>query len=75
MEDINTLVTRLKKIGIEIELFANYPWIYLDKVNGNIVKEKFLAEHGFTIMFLKSEKRKNDFTNIGKMFDVIRKYK
>ena len=39
---------RLKKIGIDIECFANVPWIYLDKVNGKKVDETFMANHGFT---------------------------
>jgi len=49
---INKLVRRLKKIGIDIELRANYPWIYLYKVNGIIVTEKFNANHGFTAFYL-----------------------
>ena len=37
MEDnvINRLVPRLRKIGIDVELIGNIPWIYLRKVNGN----------------------------------------
>ena len=44
-------VRRLKKIGIELELIGNYPWIYLRSVNGNWIKdEDFInANHGFTI--------------------------
>jgi len=37
---LNRLVPRLKKIGITIEMAGNYPWIYLEKVNG---MEKRLA--------------------------------
>jgi hypothetical protein len=47
---ISILVKRLRRCGIEIELTGNYPWIYLDKVNGNrIKKEDFTANHGFNI--------------------------
>ena len=47
---ITTLKNRLSKIGIEIELSGNYPWIYLDKVNGIRIKsEDFTANHGFNI--------------------------
>ena len=78
MEDnvINRLVPRLRKIGIDVELFGNYPWIYLDKVNGNKVKEKFEANHGFTIAFLPIRNdQKMELTNIGEVFKIIRKYK
>ena len=50
MNPLFTLKDRLSRIGIEIELFGNYPWIYLDSVNGNRVrKEDFTANHGFNI--------------------------
>lgn len=73
---INRLVPRLKKIGIQIEMFGNYPWIYLDKVNGNKVKEKFCADHGFTIAFLPVRAgEKMMLTDIREVFKIIRKYK
>jgi hypothetical protein len=47
---ISILVRRLRRCGIEIELVGNYPWIYLDKVNGIRIKsEDFTANHGFNI--------------------------
>ena len=51
MEDnvINRLVPRLRKIGIDVELIGNYPWIYLRKVNGNTIKEKFEGKTYFEI--------------------------
>ena len=49
MTDINLFVNRLEKIGIEIELALNYPWIYLDKINGKKITEKYNANHGFCI--------------------------
>lgn len=80
MKDINTntLLTsfgnRLSKLGIEIEYFGNYPWVYLYKINGKIVKEKQYSEHGFTIIFhpLKGETPK--FLDIHETFKLIRKY-
>jgi hypothetical protein len=80
MEDnvINRLVPRLRKIGIEVELAGNYPWIYLEKVNGNRIKREdfFQGNHGFTIAFLPI---RNDqimkLTDIGKVFEMIRKYR
>lgn len=79
MENIlSKLVLRLKQIGIEIELISNYPWIYLDKVNGNKIQETdyFCGNHGFTIAFhpIKPE-QKMELTDISKIFKIIRKYK
>ena len=51
-DKLSIFINRLKKLGIVIELFGNYPWIYLGKINGKNVTEKFEAEHGFTIAFL-----------------------
>lgn len=48
---IERFVNRLHKIGIDVELVANYPWIYIDRVNGVQVTEPFRAEHGFTAFF------------------------
>ena len=80
MEDnvLTILTLRLEKIGINIELSGNYPWIYLDKVNGNKVKEKdyYFGNHGFTIAFLPSKLGKRmEILDISKTFEIIRKYK
>jgi hypothetical protein len=79
MEDnvVNRLVPRLRKIGINVELFGNYPWIYLDKVNGNKVKREdfFEGNHGFTIAFLPLKGEKMELTDIKEVFKIIRKYK
>jgi hypothetical protein len=34
-DEISIFVRILKKIGIELELIENYPWIYLRSINGN----------------------------------------
>ena len=80
MEDnvLNRLVPRLKKIGIEVELVGNYPWIYLEKVNGNRVKKEdfYFGNHGFTIAFLPIKLgKKMEILDITKTFEIIRKYK
>ena len=72
---INRLVPRLRKIGIEVELIGNYPWIYLRKVNGNQVKETFCANHGFTIAFVPLNDEKMELTDITEIFKTIRKYR
>ena len=77
MNVLERLTTRLKKIGIEIELVGNYPWIYLEKVNGNGIKEEdfYYANHGFTIAFLPFQlDEKMEILDIKKTFDIIRKY-
>lgn len=74
MKTLDKLYKRLRKLGIEITLIGNYPWIYLHKVNGNHVEEKFMAEHGFTIAFLKGM-HDAELTDTKKIFDIIRKYR
>jgi hypothetical protein len=80
---INRFDIRLKKIGVNIELNGNYPWIYLDKINGVKVKEVYQARHGFTAFFLDKESldernldfvSKTRFSNRRKVFKLIRKY-
>ncbi|ALM62017.1 hypothetical protein AXI64_gp025 [Vibrio phage qdvp001] len=63
---------RLKKLGIEIELVANYPWIYLRSINGMRVTETFAGEHGFTAFFDGSKGCK--FSDRKKVFELIRNY-
>ena len=80
MEDnvINRLVPRLKKIGIDVQLFGNYPWIYLDSVNGNRIKKEdyYLGNHGFTIAFYPNKEGKvMQLNDIKKTFEIIRKYR
>ena len=49
---IERFIRRMNKIGIDIGLIGNYPWIYLDTVNGKKVKGTFMANHGFTAFLL-----------------------
>lgn len=74
MKKIETVIRRLNKIGIKIELFFNYPWIYLDTINNKKVIEIYEAEHGFTIAFLPLKGKELEFTNISEIFKLIRKY-
>lgn len=75
MEKITSFVKRLKKIGIEVELVGNYPWIYLGKVNGVRVTERFLGNHGFTIAFYPIRAGQElEFTDITEIFKILRKY-
>lgn len=75
IDKIVVFIERLKKIGIDITLSSNFPWIYLDTINGKKVTEKFHAEHGFTIAFLPIRHNQQiKFTDITEIFKLIRKY-
>lgn len=75
MEQLEILKKRLDKIGIDVEFVANFPWIYLYKINGQLVKERYEAEHGFTIAFLPVRRDKPfHFTELNVIFKLIRKY-
>jgi len=75
-DKIKVFVERLKKIGIEVKLVGNYPWVYIDEICGIRVKEKFEGNHGFTLIFLpgRNDSPPSDFTDIGEIFKLIRKY-
>jgi len=57
---IASFVKRLKRIGVEVELVLNYPWVYMTKVNGVLVTEGFMANHGFTAFFVARGERWSD---------------
>lgn len=64
-------ISRLARLGIDVELGGNYPWIYLDKVNGARVKETFRANHGFTA-FMLGKSGTCKFTDRKVVFNKIR---
>ena len=73
---LSIFVNRMKKLGIDIKLVGNYPWIYIGEINGKQVTEKFQGNHGFTIAFLPiREDQELNFTDIGEIFQLIRKYR
>ena len=75
MNKIDTIMRRMGRIGIDLRLSLNYPWIYLTQVNGKRVKETFQAFHGFTIAFMPIRKDQElQFTDIKRIFELIRKY-
>jgi hypothetical protein len=75
-DKIKVFVERLKKIGIEVKLVGNYPWVYIDEICGIRVKERFEGNHGFTLIFLPSrnDSPPSEFTDITEIFKLIRKY-
>lgn len=73
MTTIDSFYKRLKKIGITIEMIGNYPWVYLDKVNGKKVKGNFEGNHGFTVFFKAIKNGEPDkITDITTIFAKIR---
>lgn len=75
MDKLEVFINRLKRIGIDVQLGANYPWIYIDYINGKRVTERFEAKHGFTVAFLPIRKDKElQFTDITEIFKLLRKY-
>ena len=80
MDEVTKFRERLKKIGIEIELKGNAPWIYLESVNGNKVKpEDWLnANHGHCIAWFPKtihDDFKLNWYDIELTFNIIRKYR
>lgn len=70
---IGQFVRRLKKIGVEVRLVGNFPWVYLDSVNGKRVREKFYGEHGFTAFFIPvSNKLPVKFSDRREVFKKVR---
>ena len=78
LSKLDVFRNRMKKLNIDIELMGNYPWIYIDSINGNRIKREdyFYADHGFTIGFLPIRPDVEfHFTDISEIFKLIRKYK
>jgi hypothetical protein len=77
--EISIFIRRMKRIGIELQLVGNYPWIYLDSVNGNKIKiEDFVnANHGFNIGWsgIKIDSTPHLIDDWSLIFKMIRKYK
>lgn len=73
MQAVITFHDRMKKIGIDVKFIGNYPWIYLNKVNGKQVHGNLDADHGFTAFWL-PVKRENPchVNDIGELFKKIR---
>jgi hypothetical protein len=68
----------MKRIGINIELKGNIPWIYLDMVNGNKIKpDDYNSNHGYTIAWLpvRLGEQPHLDKDIKRTFNIIRKYR
>ena len=73
MDKLTIFKNRPSKIGIEVEIQSNIPWLYLSKINGKRVTEKYQANHGFTVAF--NGMKGFEFTDLREIFKLIRKYK
>ena len=78
MNEIEVFINRMRKIGIELELEGNVPWIYLKSVNGNRVREiDYNANHGYTIARypVRLGDKPHLDSDLNRTFDIIRKYR
>ncbi len=73
-EKLSIFIGRMNKLGVNITLGGNYPWIYVDEINWKRVTERFYGNHGFTIAFLPRIGEELMFTDIGEIFKLVRKY-
>jgi hypothetical protein len=75
-DKLGVFIERLKKLGIEVKLSGNFPWVYINEICGIRVTERFEANHGFTVMFLpgRNDSPPSEFTDITEIFKLIRKY-
>lgn len=51
-DKISIFKNRLKRLGFDIELVVNYPLVYITKINGNSVNEKYNSDHCFSLAYL-----------------------
>lgn len=72
MTTINSFVNRLSKIGVDVHLVSNYPWVYLDGVNGKKIKEKFKANHGYCIGYYPKFDQSERRTIFNKIRDILK---
>ena len=70
MSKVDILVRRLKKLNIDVIFIANYPWIYIDTVNGIKVKAKHVSKYGFTSFMLTQSGKFKFYSK--ETFDIIR---
>jgi hypothetical protein len=74
-DKLTVFVDRMKLLGIDVKLAGNFPWIYINSINGKRVTETFEANHGFTIAFLPVRADQElAFTDITEIFKLVRKY-
>lgn len=73
-EKLDIFIRRLKRLGVDIELSGNFPWIYLYKINNKTVQERYHANHGHLIGFYPKDGEHFKFDDIKHLFKTIRRY-
>ncbi len=70
-------VNGLNSIGIRIILQANFPWVYIISINGNLIpKEEFTANHGYNLGYVTAQRGGDfKFENLPRTVKLIRKYR
>lgn len=75
MDNLVKFHDRLYKIGADVTFTLNYPWVYINTINGRRVKEIFGCEHGFLVGFAPIRIEEHfKFTNLKETFKIIRRY-
>lgn len=70
---LQIFTSRLKRIGINITLSGNPPWVYLSHVNDIRVEGTYMSEHGFCAFMLSMKVGGIDqFTDRRRVFNKIR---
>ena len=70
---VKSLERKLRKLNIDVDFEYNVPWIYLARVNGVRVKERFNANHGFTAFYYPVAANKSThFSDLKYVFKKIR---
>lgn len=72
MHRLTTFIKRLYAVGYDLKLASNYPWIYIDSINGQRVDKVFMANHGFLIGYYPKVGEAFQFSDIKEIFDLIR---
>lgn len=72
---LNIFIKRLNKIGINITLVSNFPWIYIATINNKVIIEKFNSKHCFTLGLISIKGGEFNFSDTKEIFELIRKYR
>lgn len=75
MEKLISFIRKMDKIGIKLTFSSNYPWVYLDTINGKKVKETYHSEHGYLIGYSPIKVNQHfEFDDLHNLIELIRIY-
>jgi hypothetical protein len=75
MEELERFIARMSRLGIKLQLEGNYPWVYLESVNGNTISRRYGSEHGYVLGFtaIRLDAEKSfDYYDLKDAFKTIR---